>query len=101
MKALVLDAGPIISLTMNNLLWILEPLRQKFGGQFLITGEVRNEVVEKPLTIKRFQFEAIQVQGLIDCGTLSIAKTAQGGRDTERILAAANECFSTHVNFIS
>ena len=32
MKTLVFDAGPIISMTMNNLLWLLKPLKKQFDG---------------------------------------------------------------------
>ena len=59
MKCLVFDSGPIISLTTNNLLWILEPLKNKFKGRFVITEGVRKELIDKPLTTKKFKFEAL------------------------------------------
>ena len=36
MKALVFDSGSIISLVLDNLGWILKPLRLKFNGDFYI-----------------------------------------------------------------
>lgn len=59
-KAIVFDTGSIISLTANNLLWILEPLKAQFQGSFYIAKHARVELIDKPLTIKRFEFEALQ-----------------------------------------
>lgn len=74
MKALLFDSGPIISLTMNNLLWIIEPLKAAFRGQFLITPAVKKELIEVPLNIKRFEYEALQVMKLVDQGVLEVAE---------------------------
>ena len=54
MKSLVFDSGPIISLATNNLLWVLEPLKNKFNGKFFITQAVKGEIVERPLETKKF-----------------------------------------------
>ncbi len=72
MKSLFFDSGPLMSLTMNNLLGILQPLKEKFGGEFYITPAVRNELVERPLEIKRFEFEALQIMKLLREGTLKL-----------------------------
>ena len=57
MKALVFDAGPIITLTMNNLLWLLEQLKSQFNGEFFICPAVRRELVDKPLQTKKYKFQ--------------------------------------------
>ncbi len=72
MKSLFFDSGPLMSLTMNNLLGILQPLKEKFGGEFYITPTVRKELVERPLEIKRFEFEALQILKLLREGTLKL-----------------------------
>lgn len=72
MKSLFFDSGPLMSLTMNNLLGILQPLKEKFGGEFYITPAVRKELVERPLEIKRFEFEALQIMKLLREGTLKL-----------------------------
>jgi len=69
-KVLFFDAGPIISLAMSRLLWILKPLKEKFGGKFYITDAVHKEIVENPISTKRFKFEALQVLKLIKDGIL-------------------------------
>jgi len=71
-KVLFFDAGPIISIVMSRLIWILPELKKKFGGQFYITPAVRRELIERPLTIKRFEFEALQVMKLLREGVLEV-----------------------------
>lgn len=91
MTSLLFDSGPIISLTMNNLLWIFELLKRKLGGDFYITDTVKRELVERPLTIKKFEFEAIQIARLIDSGVLEI--TADKSKKSKRLVDLANACF--------
>jgi hypothetical protein len=93
MKALIFDAGPIISLTMNNLLWTLEPLKQKFGGEFCITEGVKREVVDKPLSTKQFKLDALQVMREIRKGTIKVLPSARFKSKSERLLNLANDCF--------
>ena len=96
MKAVFFDAGPVISLTMNNLLWILPKLKEHFDGEFCITQAVKNEVVDFPLTTKKFKFEAIQVLELIDNGVINVADTREIRDTTARMLGVANRVFSAH-----
>ena len=71
-KSLFFDAGPIITLVMSRLAWILPKLKEKFGGNFYITPSVKFELVDRPLNIKRFEFEALEVLKLIREGTLEV-----------------------------
>ncbi|MBI4451752.1 hypothetical protein HY642_07295 [Candidatus Woesearchaeota archaeon] len=75
MKQLLFDAGPVISLTTNNLLWVLEPLRDRFKGEFAITQGVREELVKRPLQTRKFKFEALQVEQLIETGILKVIES--------------------------
>lgn len=75
MKSLVFDTGPIISMTMNNLLWLLEPLKSKFNGEFYITESVRRELVDRPLQTKKFKFEALQVLKYISKDVLKVVSS--------------------------
>ncbi|MBI3033897.1 hypothetical protein HYY72_01955 [Candidatus Woesearchaeota archaeon] len=94
MKTLIFDAGPVISLTMNNLLWVIEPLKRQFKGEFCITEAVKAELVDRPMNIRRFEFEALQVQAEIDCNILSIYKSHEAESLTNELLELANNCFS-------
>lgn len=73
-KLLVFDAGPVISLTTNNLLWLLPKLKQLFKGDFCIPLAVKRELVDRPFVTKKFKFEAIQVEQQIETKTLIVLK---------------------------
>lgn len=73
MASIVFDTGPIISLALNNLLDILTPLRAQFGGAFLIPPSVKRELVDRPISSKKFKFEAIQVLRTIESGALQVS----------------------------
>ncbi len=66
MKVLILDAGPLINLSMNGLLYLFEELKKTFDGKFIITEEVKYEVVDRPIGIEKFELGALRVQDLID-----------------------------------
>ncbi len=100
MKSLIFDAGPIISLATTNLLWILEPLKKKFNGKFYITNAVKRELVDRPLEIKKFKFEAIQVEKLIDNGTIEIAGNGLIEEKAYKLLNTANDVFNAYNNNI-
>ena len=64
-KALIFDSSSIITLSMNNLLSLLAPLKKKFRGEFYITDGVKKEIVDRPLQIKRFELNAMMISILI------------------------------------
>lgn len=72
MKTLVLDAGPVISLVTDNLLWILEELKKKFKVNFVIGKAVRTELVENALKIRRFMFEGMFIDSYIKKETIKL-----------------------------
>ena len=98
MKSLVFDAGPIISLATNNLLWLLEPLKKEFNGKFFITESVRKEIVDKPIETKKFKFEAIQVEKIIEGKVLEIIDNSFIQENTPKLLNLANEIFKAYNN---
>lgn len=95
MKTLVFDSGPIISLTGNNLLWILEPLRDAFRGTFLIPRSVYYEIVEHPFVIKRFKFEAFQVKQQLETGVLTLIDDEKVAKLGDELLSLSNSIFSS------
>ena len=93
MKSLVFDAGPIISLATNNLLQILPPLKEKFQGNFYLTESVKKELIDRPLEIKKFKFEAIQVEKLIEEGVLEVIDSNFIRQETPKLFGIANNIF--------
>ena len=100
MKKLFFDAGPIISLTMNNLLWTLKPLKKQFNGQFCITKSVQRELTVNPLHTKKFKFEALQVMELIKSGVLTVVENKDIEQLGEELLESANKCFKVRGHHI-
>ncbi len=96
MKSLIFDAGPIISLTTNDLLWILEPLKKNFKGKFYLTEAVKHELVDRPLETKKFKFEAIKVEKMIEDGILEIIDNAFIRENTPNLLNTANQIFKAY-----
>ena len=66
MKYLILDSGPLINFSMNGLIPLLIKIRNEFKGEFIITKEVKNEIIDHPQKIKRFQLGALQLKQLFD-----------------------------------
>jgi len=105
MKSLIFDSGPLISLTMNGMLPILEKLKKEFPGDFIITPQVRKEVVNKPMSISKYKFEAIRVQDLIDKGILELSskciKDTLLEKETNALMKIINSVFSTRYEKIN
>jgi len=91
-KVIFFDAGPIISLVMSRLIFILPELKKHYGGKFYITPAVKKELVGRPLTIKRFRFEALQVMRLIREGVLEVYDHVPQDK-TKMLIDLANNSF--------
>jgi predicted nucleic acid-binding protein len=74
-KVIVFDAGPIITLTMNNLLWTLKPLEERYDGEFFIGESVKYELIDKPIEGKKFKFQALQTLVYLKNGTIKVNNT--------------------------
>ena len=98
-KALIFDSGALISFSMNGITRILSGLKGAFKGKFLITQEVKREIIDVPIRIKKFELEALKIKKLLDDGVLEMP-SAVGISDSEiekednRFLTLANSTFS-------
>ncbi|MDO8740710.1 MAG: hypothetical protein Q7J54_04045 [Candidatus Woesearchaeota archaeon] len=101
MRSLVFDSGPIISLSVNSLLWIMEKLKENFKGEFYIANMIKYELVDRPLNTKRFEFEAIQVLDLINKGVLNVVENEKIKNKGMELLDLANHCFTAQNNYIN
>ncbi len=75
MKALIFDSSPLITLTMNGLDSLLPELKKLFNGKFIITNEVKYEVIDRPITIKKFELEALKIKKLLDDKILELPES--------------------------
>ena len=93
MKALIFDSSSIISLALNNLLFILEPLKKVFHGEFFIPEKVKYEIIDRPLKTKRFKLEAFMIQKLINRGIIKVKTNSKIKEETGKLLNIANNTF--------
>lgn len=101
MKVIIFDAGTLITFSMNCLLHTLRDLKKKFNGKFIVTGQVYNEIVDKPLTIKKYKLGAIRLKALVDDKTLELPSSLGINEKeirnlTDDYLKKANSMFYTH-----
>ena len=95
-KAIIFDSGTIINFAMNGLLEEFRGLKKIFGGKFLITPDVKAEIIDKPLTIKKFMLEALKIKELLDEKTIELSSDI--GIDNNRISKITNETRSNANN---
>jgi len=105
MKHLIFDSGPLINFSMNNLLHILIKLKKEFKGDFLITKEVKQEIIDRPLTIKKYELSGIRLKELFDRGIIKHANLSKKQVDElrerrEKIMQTANNLFKTNRGYI-
>ncbi len=97
-KAIIFDSGTLISFSMNGLTDLLKDLRGIFKGKFLITSEVKKEVIDTPLRIKNYELEALKIKQLLDSGVLELPSSlgvndSEISKKTEEILSVSNNFF--------
>ena len=103
MKAVIFDSGTLITLSMNNLLDMLRDLKRNFSGKFIITKEVENEIVSRPLRIPQFKLGAIRLRELINDKVLEFPDVLGIKHDdifklTNILLKEANSIFTADKN---
>ena len=100
MKAIIFDSGTLISFAMNGMFDELRELKKVFNGKFLITSEVKKEIIDKPLTIKRFELEALRLNQLLEEKVLELpvsvgVKDSDVTKKTNEFMQVANSLFYT------
>lgn len=78
---------------MNGLLHILEKLQKEFQGEFLITKEVKEEVIGRPLKIPRFQLGAMRINELFKKGVIKHANISK--QEVEELRELRNKFMQT------
>ncbi len=100
MKIIIFDSGTLISFTMAGIVPELRELKKIFDGKFIITPEVKIELVDKPMNNKKFELEAMKIQQLLDDKILELpesigVKSSEIKREIDSILKVANNLFTT------
>ncbi len=97
-KYIIFDSGPLINFSMNGLLDLLERLKRNFKGKFLITKEVKQEIIEHPINIKRYELGALMLKQLLDKGIIELPdlnekQKFEFDKKTSEIMSMANSMF--------
>ena len=105
MKVIIFDSSTIINFALNGILDVFENLKKVFQGKFIITQEVKREIIDKPLTNKRYELEALQIKRLFDNKILELPaaieiKDSEISKKTREILDKTNHAFLAKNNFI-
>lgn len=74
-KAIIFDSGSLISFAMSSLYEELINLKKNFKGKFIITKEVREEIIDKPINIKKFELEAMKLKELMNRGIIELPES--------------------------
>lgn len=82
-KILLFDSSTLISLAMNGLFEEFKTLKKSFSGKFIITKEVKQEIVDNPIKIKRFELEALKIEEMIQQKILELPNSI--GIDEKKI----------------
>jgi hypothetical protein len=104
-KVIIFDSSSIINFTINGILEDFRKLREIFPGRFLITNEVYEEIITRPMQIKKFKFEAIKIKQLITDKVLELPEamnisSKEISRRTSAIMDIANSTFFSKGNTI-
>jgi hypothetical protein len=100
-KTLIFDSSSLITMTMNNLLWVLDDLKPVFDGNLCICPAIKAELVDNPLNTKRFEFDALQVMQKIRKGTLTVVEQQSSKDLGNRLLDLANHAFKSKNTWIT
>jgi len=97
-NAIIFDASTLISFAMNGLFEEFKSLKKIFNGKFIITNEVKKEVIDTPLTIKKFELEALKIKNLLDEKIIELPSCLgidenEISKKTKEILDIANNIF--------
>lgn len=97
-EIIIFDASTLITLAMNGMFEEIRGLKKIFNGKFIITKEVKKEIIDKPITINRFKLEALKLKQLLDEKTLEMPlvlgiSDEEISKKTMEILDMANNTF--------
>jgi len=73
---------------------LLHRLQQSLEAEFIVSKSVVEEIVEKPMHIKRFELNAVRVKKAIDDGWLKSIEMNHGlAAWTNKVMDVSNNCF--------
>lgn len=104
-KILVLDSGTLINLSMNGLLYIVPELKKISNVQFVITEQVKYEILDRPVSIPRFQLGALRIKEMIETDAIDLSSELsisdqEVKEKTKELMNLANQTVEARGKFI-
>ncbi|GEM_PF-1293342 len=101
MRFLVFDAGPLISLTLSGLLDILPKIHSGLKEtKFVLTPQVKFEVIDKSKTNKKFSLEAFKIEKLIKDKVFSLSsefvQNKNLSEETQKVLSFSSQLIKSY-----
>jgi predicted nucleic acid-binding protein len=93
MRSIVFDTSTIISLVTNNLLWITEKLKHYYNGDFILPKSVETELINYPLTTKKYKLEALIIKDYVEEGIFKLYSSITVKETANNLLNLANHAF--------
>lgn len=93
MPRIVCDSSSLISLVDTCTSGVLSFLRERAGARFVIPPGVYDELVSRPLGIKRYGYSAVRLRRMVEAGVLEVQKSEGLQPRTEEFLGLANTAF--------
>ena len=92
----VIDSGTMITISSTCLINVFKSFVSKNNLELLVSSEVSEECVWKPIQNKRFALNAARIKHLFNSGVINVVKPTQEIRNLEgKILELANNAFRT------
>lgn len=93
-KTFVLDSSSLISISEKCFMKIIGELVKKKGWRFVIPAAVMSESVERPLSITRFELNALRIQLAVKAGFLEVVEpSVESLQFTKELANRANHAF--------
>ena len=97
-KAIIFDASTLITFSMNGLWSEFRALKESFKGHFIITNEVKSEIIDRPIKTKKFELEALKLQKLFNDKILELpedlgVRGEEVTKKSKELLDIANSTF--------
>jgi len=96
MASIIFDASTLISLSDTCNASVLRFLQERVDGKFYITPGVQNEIIGRPMGIRKYEASALRLKNLLDDGVLQLLDTPNLQTETKKVLGLTNNLFYTH-----
>ena len=88
----IFDASTLISISQTCLVNLLRGLKREMNAEFVVPKSVFYEAVQRPISIKRFELNAIRIKKVIEENSFKVMACKDKGLFDE-IAGIANACF--------